>query len=241
MHPNSNSTMSVSKIMQASVSSQTETDMDASVSLAAKQLKVQIDESIEVYRDFYRVYEKETSLIKYYVNDDVLQRTWQQKVQHNSKYKSGQDEEYKHLGTQRNLLSSCLAQVNAAQQASTAQALKKVSHHDRRHVYLDKIRAAGERILRLAEMSMSSRKACADLCHELSDLQKLVDPENQESKILYRFDKRQTQANSDDKSNKEKEANVVEADGCNGSDQANQDEDKAADGDIEGNSVENAW
>ncbi|RYP20648.1 hypothetical protein DL767_009410 [Monosporascus sp. MG133] len=167
-------------------------DMDAHISLAAKQLKTQVDEFVKVYAEFYQVYEKEVASIKPYVDDSVLQRAWSQKIEHNEKYNTGHNQEHKQLSTQRKMLAASLVQIGDATRSTVAPSSDDLSRYDRRAIYLEKIRAAGGRVLRLAEMAMSSRAACEDLRTEASELRKLVDPKSKDAKLLYQFDKRET-------------------------------------------------
>ncbi|RYO98689.1 hypothetical protein DL764_007015 [Monosporascus ibericus] len=167
-------------------------DSDAHISLAAKQLKTQIDEFVKVYAEFYRVYEKEVTSIKLYVDDSVLQRAWSQKIEHNEKYNTGHNQEHKQLSTQRKMLAACLIQIDDATRSTVTPSSDDLSRYDRRAIYLEKVRAAGDRVLRLAEMAMSSRAACEDLLTETSELRKLVDPKSKDAKLLYQFDKRES-------------------------------------------------
>ncbi|RYP62655.1 hypothetical protein DL769_007217 [Monosporascus sp. CRB-8-3] len=167
-------------------------DIDANISLAAKQLKTQVDEFVKVYAEFYRVYEKEVASIKPYVDDSVLQRAWSQKIEHNEKYNTGHNQEHKQLSTQRKMLAACLIQIGDATHSTMAPSSDDPSRYNRRAIYLEKVRAAGDRVLRLAEMAMSSRAACEDLRTEASELRKLVDPKSKDATLLYQFDKRET-------------------------------------------------
>ncbi|RYP44371.1 hypothetical protein DL768_009173 [Monosporascus sp. mg162] len=181
-------------------------DRDAHISLAAKQLKTQVDEFVKVYAEFYRVYEKEVASIKSYVDDSVLQRAWSQKIEHNEKYNTGDNQEHKQLSTQRKMLAACLIQIGDATRSTVASPSDNLSRYDRRAIYLEKIRAAGDRVLRLAEMAMSSRAAYEDLRTEASELRTLVDPKSKDAKLLYQFDKRKTlntKGNSRDTATKE--------------------------------------
>lgn len=185
--PNLNATQNFS------VSASNDSVTDANICLTAKQLKAQVDDFIKVYAEFYRLYQSEVANIKDYVDDDVLQRAWIKKVEHNEKYNTGRGQEQKQLSTQRKMLSVCLSQMDGATLGSIAiQHTGDASRYDRRSIYLEKIQAAGHRVLRLAEMTTSSRAACGDLRSELSDLGKLVDPKNKEAKIIYEFDRRET-------------------------------------------------
>ncbi len=171
----------------------TGTDTDAKISLTAKQLKVQVDEFIKIYDGFYRVYENEVAKIRPYVDDGILQRAWSQKVEHNERYNTGRGQEHRQLSTQRKMLAACLSQIDSASRGGAmTRPPDDPSRYDRRGIYLEKIRAAGQRVLRLAELTMSSRYACEDLRSELLDLGKLVDPNGKDAKLLYRFDKRET-------------------------------------------------
>lgn len=168
-------------------------DIDAHISLAAKQLKSQVDDFIKVYDGFYRLYEKEVANIKSYAGDDILQRTWSKKVEHNEKYNTGQGQEQKQLSTQRKMLAACLSQMDGVTHNGTMpQYSSDPSKYDRRGNSLEKIRAAGNRVLRLTDMAMTSVAACEDLRSELLDLGKLVDPKNKDAKMLYQFDRRET-------------------------------------------------
>ena len=182
---------------QFSVPSNNNIDTDASISLAARQLKTQIDEFIQIYDRFYQLYEEEVAQIKPYVDDEVLQRAWSQKIEYNEKFNTGQDQENRQLSTQRKLLAACLSHLSGATPGGTAPASIDPKRYDRRSVYLQKIRETGQRVLRLAEMTMTSRAACKDLRTELLDLGKLVDPKSKEAKLLYRFDKRETLKNGE--------------------------------------------
>ncbi|RYO89926.1 hypothetical protein DL766_000654 [Monosporascus sp. MC13-8B] len=184
--------LNVGAANQVPKSRNADVDIDANISLAAKQLKTQVDEFVMVYADFYRVYEKEVASIKPYVDDSVLQRAWSQKIEHNEKYNTGHNEEHKQLSTQRKMLAACLIQIRDATRSTMASSSDGPSRYDRRAIYLEKIRAAGDRVLRLAEMAMSSRGACEDLRTEASELRKLVDPKTNDAKLLYQFDKRET-------------------------------------------------
>ncbi|KAK7748328.1 hypothetical protein SLS62_008696 [Diatrype stigma] len=167
--------------------------MDAHISLAAKQLKSQVDDFIKVYDGFYRLYEKEVANIKSYVDDDTLQRVWSQKIVRNEKYNTGQGQEQRQLSTQRKMLAACLSQMDGVTHNGTMpQSSSDPSRYDRRGNNLEKIRAAGNRVLRLADMAMTSVAACEDLRSELLDLGKLVDPKNKDAKMLYQFDRRET-------------------------------------------------
>ncbi|RYP66569.1 hypothetical protein DL771_007722 [Monosporascus sp. 5C6A] len=184
--------LNVGATNQASASAFLDVDMDANISLAAKQLKTQVDEFVKVYAEFYRVYEKEVASIKPYVDDSVLQRAWSQKIEHNERYNTGHHQEPKQLSTQRKMLAACLIQIGEATRSTVAPSSDNPSRNDRRAIYLEKIRAAGDRVLRLAEMAMSSRAVCEDLRTEASELRKLVDPDSKDAKLLYQFDKRET-------------------------------------------------
>lgn len=177
---------------QLSVPPSNNIDTDAHISLAARQLKAQIDEFIRIYDGFYQLYEKEVAQIKSYVDDEVLQRAWLKKIEYNEKFNTGQDQENQQLSTQRKLLAACLSHLNGAAPGGTTPISTDPAIYDRRGIYLQKIRAAGQRVLHLAEKTMTSRAACKDLRAELLDLGKLVDPKGKETKLLYRFDKRET-------------------------------------------------
>ncbi|CAJ2499990.1 Uu.00g028430.m01.CDS01 [Anthostomella pinea] len=163
------------------------------VSLAAKQLAQQVKESRKFWTGFQEVFEVEVTNIKPYVGGHVLQGIWRDKVEHNSKYKTGEKQDDQQFGIQRMKLETCLGQVDAAMKSlAVARSKDDPSGYDSRHNQLGKIRAAGNQILDLAKNSMSDQAACKDLLTELSELGKLVDPENEAAAILHRFDKRET-------------------------------------------------
>ncbi|RYP61643.1 hypothetical protein DL770_009751 [Monosporascus sp. CRB-9-2] len=208
-------------------------DVDAHISLAAKQLKTQVDEFVKVYAEFHRVYEKEVASIKPYVDDSVLQHAWSQKIEHNEKYNTGHNQEHKQLSTQRKMLAACLIQIGDATRSTVTPTPDDLSRYDRRAIYLEKIRAAGDRVLRLAEMAMSSRDACEDLRTEASELKKLVDPKSKDAKLLYQFDKRETpntKGNSRDTETKEGDGRQEENQGDHGDRNEPPQGDDAADG-----------
>ncbi|KAF3057322.1 hypothetical protein GL218_05948 [Daldinia childiae] len=167
------------------------------VSLAARQLSFQIKESRKFWIAFQDEFEAEVKAVRYYVNDDVLQRIWQKRTEHNSKYKNGENQDNEQFIIQKIKLETCLDQVREAAKAFIqSHPLGSPSDHDPRHLALEKIQVTGDRILLLAGKSMFSNIACVDLVTQASDLEKLVDSKNPDAKVLHRFDKRETMKTS---------------------------------------------
>ncbi|KAI1801195.1 hypothetical protein F4811DRAFT_535544 [Daldinia bambusicola] len=166
------------------------------VSLAARQLAFQINESKKFWIAFQDDFEAEVKAVKYYINNDVLQRIWQKRIEHNSKYKSDEDQDDEQFKIQKMKLETCLDQVKEAAEAyMQSHPLSSPSDHDPRQIALEKVRVAGDRILLLAEKSTLSNVACADLVTQALDLEKLVDSKSPDAKILHQFDKRETRKN----------------------------------------------
>ena len=207
-------------------------DTDASVSLASKQLKTQIDECILVYDRFYQLYEQEVANIRPYANDDVLQSIWEQKIEHNEKFNTGQDEEHGQLSTQRKMLAACLSFIDAAVERGASRRSAEAERHDRRGVYLEKIRATGRRVLDLAEKTMSNSAVWEDFRSELVDLGNLVDPNGKDAKLIYRFDQRKTLKADKGKSDSSERSGDGQADG--GGDGGEKQADKENNEDIYG-------
>ncbi|KAI1464262.1 uncharacterized protein F4812DRAFT_444001 [Daldinia caldariorum] len=174
----------------------TNVNAELKVSLAARQLAFQINESKKFWVTFQDEFEAEVNAVKYYVSDDVLQRIWQKRIEHNSKYKSDEDQDDEQFKIQKMKLEACLDQVKEAAKAyMQSHPLSNPSDHDPRQIALEKVQVAGDRVLLLAEKSTLSNVACADLVTQASDLEKLVDSQSPDAKILHRFDKRETRRN----------------------------------------------
>ncbi|KAK6949161.1 hypothetical protein Daesc_009235 [Daldinia eschscholtzii] len=162
------------------------------VSLAARQLAFQIGESKKFWIAFQDEFEVEVKAVKYYASDDVLQRIWQKRIEYNSKYKSDEDQDDEQFKIQKMKLEACLDQVkDAAKEYIQSHPLSSPSDHDPRHIALEKVQVAGDRVLLLAEKSTLSNIACADLVTQASDLERLVDTKSPDAKILHQFDKRE--------------------------------------------------
>ncbi|KAI0853330.1 hypothetical protein F5Y00DRAFT_224417 [Daldinia vernicosa] len=163
------------------------------VSLATRQLAFQIKESKRFWIAFQDEFEAEVKAVKYYVNDDVLQRIWQKRTEHNSKYKNGENQDDEQFIIQKMKLETCMDQVKEAAKAFIqSHPLGGPSDHDPRHLALEKIQVTGDRVLLLAGKSTFSNIACADLVTQASDLEKLVDARSPDAKVLHRYDKRET-------------------------------------------------
>ncbi|KAI8628917.1 hypothetical protein F5Y19DRAFT_102129 [Xylariaceae sp. FL1651] len=163
------------------------------VSLAAKQLAEQVRESTRFWRGFRNEYAKEVNSIKFYVDADVLQQIWRQKVKHN-KYKGGEKQDDQQFGIQSMKLKSCLSQVDEVTKLlAKAQSSDNSSGHDSRQHHLEKVRATGSLVIGLTKKSMSNEIVCKDLLGELSELEKLTDPSKSTARILHRFDGRKSQ------------------------------------------------
>ncbi|KAL7620691.1 hypothetical protein AAE478_009686 [Parahypoxylon ruwenzoriense] len=171
----------------------TSTDAELKISLAAKHLADQIDESKKFWITFQKKFEKEVTGVRYYVSDDIMQKIWQERIKYNSKYKSGEDEDNEQFCFQRVKLETCLDQVNeAGKTLIRSQPLNDHSAHDPRRLALEKIRGTGSLVLDLAARSATNSTACKDLLTEASNLKKLVDPRGLDAKALHRFDRRET-------------------------------------------------
>ncbi|KAI1474458.1 hypothetical protein K445DRAFT_9947 [Daldinia sp. EC12] len=184
----------------------TSTDVNAElkVSLAARQLAFQISESKNFWIAFQDEFEVEVKAVKYYASDDVLQQIWQKRIEYNSKYKSGENQDNEQFKIQKMKLETCLDQVkDAAKEYIQSHPLNSPSNHDPRHIALEKVQVAGDRIILLAEKSTLSNIACVDLVTQASDLEKLVDSRSPEAKILHQFDKRETKKTSSEDEDKD--------------------------------------
>ncbi|KAI0106634.1 hypothetical protein F4814DRAFT_64548 [Daldinia grandis] len=171
----------------------TAVNAELKVSLATRQLAYQIKESKRFWIAFQNEFEVEVKAVKYYVNDDVLQRIWQKKTEHNTKYKNGENQDDEQFTIQKMKLETCLDQVKeAAKGFIQSHPLGGPSDHDPRHLAIEKIQVTGDRVLLLAGKSMFSNIACADLVTQASDLEKLVEARSPDANILHRFDKRET-------------------------------------------------
>ncbi|OTA68609.1 hypothetical protein K449DRAFT_398959 [Hypoxylon sp. EC38] len=172
------------------------------VSIAAKHLADQISESKKFWVMFQEKYEREVAEIRYYADDDILQQIWRKRIEYNSKYKNGENQDDEEFGIQRMKLEACLDQVNEAAKAFVRSRLRD-DHcdHDPRHIALEKIRGAGVLVLDLAAKSALSSGACANLVTEASNLEKLVDSKSPDAKILHRFDRRQSKASAHETEN----------------------------------------
>ncbi|KAI8956520.1 hypothetical protein F5Y11DRAFT_173482 [Daldinia sp. FL1419] len=176
-----------------SIENEASVNAELKVSLAAKQLSLQISESKRFWIVFQEEFEEEVKAVKYYVDDVVLRQIWQKRTEHNKKYKSGENQDDEQFDIQRIKLETCLDQIKAAARAFTrTHPLSDPSNHDPKHVALEKIQETGDRVLHLAFKSMTSNIACADLVTHASDLETLVDAKGPHAKILHRFDKRET-------------------------------------------------
>ncbi|KAI1401433.1 hypothetical protein F4819DRAFT_458273 [Hypoxylon fuscum] len=163
------------------------------VSLAAKHLASQVSESKTFWIAFQERFEKEIAGIKYYASDDILQQIWQKRVEHDNKYKNGENQDDEQFSIQRMKLEACLDQINEAARAFVqSRPLDNRFNHDPRHLALEKIRGTGSLVLNLAARSAVNSSACADLVTEASNLEKLVDPKSEDAKVLHRLDRRET-------------------------------------------------
>ncbi|KAI1772618.1 hypothetical protein F4818DRAFT_424956 [Hypoxylon cercidicola] len=163
------------------------------VSLAVKHLATQISESKTFWTTFQEKFEKEVAEIKYFAGDNIMRQLWQKKIEYDSEFMIDETQIHQQFSFQQMKLEACMDQVNNAA-ATFAECLPQKSHsnHDSRQLALDKIQAAGALVLKLAARSAFNNAACADLVTEASNLEKLVDPQSPEARILHRFDRHET-------------------------------------------------
>ncbi|KAI0107346.1 hypothetical protein F4776DRAFT_668307 [Hypoxylon sp. NC0597] len=193
------------------------------VSIAAKHLADQINESKKFWVTFQEQYEREVTEIKYYAGDDILQQIWRKRIDYNSKYKNGENQDDEEFSIQRMKLEACLDQVNEAAKGFVQSCLRDDhSNHDPRHIALEKIRSTGALVLDLAAKSALNSGACANLVTEASNLEKLVDSKSQDARILHRFDRRQSKASAHENENEnEKRTSTAPAPPGEGDDMLN--------------------
>ncbi|KAI1761786.1 hypothetical protein GGR53DRAFT_504390 [Hypoxylon sp. FL1150] len=166
-------------------------DAQLKVSLAAKQLAIQISESKGFWIMFRGKFEEQVKEIKYYAGEDIIQQLWVKKIQHDSRFRTDESQKHQQFSFPLMGLEACIGQVNDAAAALTEYLGKTPSKHDYRQLALDKIRTAGKLVLELAERSTKSSAACADLVMEACNLEKLVDPKSPEAHIIHHFDQRE--------------------------------------------------
>ncbi|OTB05053.1 hypothetical protein M426DRAFT_320114 [Hypoxylon sp. CI-4A] len=163
------------------------------IALAAKHLADQIGESKKFWITFHESFEQEVASVRYYIDDDILQQIWQKRIEYNSKYRSGENNDDEEFTVQRVKLETCLDQVNEASRAfARSRPLGDQAEHDPRRLALEKIRGVGVLVLDLAAKSARNNGACADLVVEASNLEKLVDARSPDAKVLHQFDRRQS-------------------------------------------------
>lgn len=173
-------------------------DAQLKVSLAAKQLATQISESKGFWIMFREKFEEQVKEIKYYAGQDIIQQLWERKIQHDSKFRNHKSQKHQQFSFPLMGLEACVSQINDAADALTECLRKTPSKHDSRQLALDKIRTAGELVLELAERSIKSSSACADLVMEACNLERLVDPKSPEARIIHQFDRRETKSTHGD-------------------------------------------
>lgn len=180
-----------SRLRTSSSKANASVNAELKVSLAARHLAEQISESKKYWTTFYQKYEEEVASIKYYLNDDILERIWQKRIEYNSKYKNEGSKDDEEFNIQRMKLETCLDQVKEAVKAfARSRPPNDRLDHDPRHLALDKIRNTGALVLELAARSGVSSVPCVQLVTEASNLENLVDPKSPDAQVLYRFDKR---------------------------------------------------
>ncbi|XXH03039.1 hypothetical protein Hte_009429 [Hypoxylon texense] len=167
------------------------------VSLAAKHLASQIKESKEFWTMFQRWFDREVTEIKPYAGDNIIQQLWRKKIEHESKLRTDDIQIHQQFSFQQMKLEACVDQINkAATVFNECLPGKDHSNHNSRQLALDKIRAAGSLVLKLAARSALNNSACTDLVTEASSLEKLVDPESSDAHVLHRFDRHETKSST---------------------------------------------
>ncbi|KAI0126462.1 hypothetical protein BJ170DRAFT_406890 [Xylariales sp. AK1849] len=191
---------------------------------AARQLRDQVTNSENLYKEFHKSFKDEVKELQDY-GDDIHMRLWKAKVASNRKHETNLGEEDEQLRYQRNKLNTCLGNLNdAAAVLAAAQSSRHRGGHDSRHLQLEKIRLAGDRVDRLASKTLSSEAACKDLIIELNELYSLLKPENEGAKVLFKFTTiEESSASQPDETEDVQGANATEEDDVGDQDDEPQD------------------